>query len=206
MRRLRHSGLFVALCVVLAGCSASTGTVKSSGVAGYEGAAFTNILVIGVAQDYNSRARFERLLVSKLAENNVAAVAYYRAIGGNKPIDRDSIKQLVETEGFDAVLITRVLNRDNEAAVKSGSVATKTTRLDEGALHLFRYNYEELNEPETLSVAMSVKLSSEVFAVESRNLVWAIESEISKKEVISQLVDDAVATIVKRLKKDGLIG
>jgi hypothetical protein len=53
---------------------------------------------------------------------------------------------------------------------------------------------------------MSVTLSSEVFAVESRNRVWAIESDISKKEVISQLVDDAVATIVRRLQKDGLIG
>ena len=206
MRRLRFSGFVFALCVVFAGCSASTGSVKSSGIADYQGAAFTKILVIGVANDYDGRARFERLLVSKLAEHDVAAVAYYRAMGGNKPIDKESIRQLVEAEGFDAVLITRVLNRDNTAAVKSGSVATKSTRLDEGALHLFRYDYEELNEPETLSVEMSVTLSSEVFAVESRNRVWAIESEISKKEVISQLVDDAVATIVRRLQKDGLIG
>lgn len=206
MRRLRHSGFLFALCVVLAGCSASTGTVKSSGVADYDGAAFTNILVIGVAPSYNGRARFERLLVSKLAEHNVAAVAYYRAVGGNKPIDRATIRQLVETEGFDAVLITKVLNRENDAAMKSGSVATKTTRMDDGALKLFRYNYEELNEPETLNVNMSVKLSSEVFDVESRSLVWAIESDISKKEMIDQLVDDAVKTIVRRLKKDGLLG
>lgn len=206
MRRLRHSGLLFVLCVVLAGCSASTGTVSSSGLADYEGPAFTNILVIGVAHDYNGRARFERLLVSKLAEHNVTAVAYYRAMGGNKPIEKESIRQLVETEGFDAVLITRVLNRDNDATVKAGSVATKSTRLDEGALHLFRYDYEELNEPETLSVEMSVTLSSEVFAVESRNRVWAIESAISRKEMINQLVDDAVATIVRRLQKDGLIG
>ena len=206
MRRLRFSGFVFVLCVFLAGCSTSTGSVKSSGIADYQGAAFTKILVIGVANDYDGRARFERLLVSKLAEHDVAAVAYYRAMGGNQPIDRDSIRQLVQTEGFDAVLITRVLNRDNAAAVKSGSAATKSTRLDEGALHLFRYNYEELNEPETLSVQMSVTLSSEVFSVESLNRVWAIESEISKKEVISQLVDDAVATIVRRLQKDGLIG
>lgn len=205
MRRLRHSGVLVTFCAVLAGCSASTGTVKSSGIADYEGATFTNILVIGVANDYDGRARFERLLVSKLAEHNVAAVAYYRAMGGNKPIDRDSIEQLVKTEGFDAVLITRVLNRDTKTAVKSGSVATKSTRLNEGALRLFRYDYEELNEPVTLSVEMSVKLSSEVFAVESGSLVWAIESDILRKEMISQLVDDAVTTIIKRLQKDGLI-
>ena len=206
MRRLRYSGFIIAFCAVLTGCSASTGTVKSSGMAAYEGAAFTNILVIGVAHDYNGRARFERLLVSKLAEHDVAAVAYYRAMGGNKPIDRESIRHLVETKGFDAVLITRVLNRDNDAAMKSGSVATKSTRMNEGALQLFRYDYEELNEPATLSVEMSVKLSSELFDVESRNLVWAIESEISKKEMVNQLVDDAATTIVRRLKKDGLIG
>lgn len=206
MRQMRLIGLVLAACIVITGCSASTHTVTSTTDADYEGAGFNNILVIGVANDYNNRSRFERILVTKLAEHNVTAVAYYRAIGGNEPIERESVRQLVETEGFDAVLITRVLNRDIDANSKSGPAATKSVRKDKGALQLFRYDYQELNEPPILSFDVSVRLSSEVFDTSSRSLVWAIESEISKKEVVSQVVDDAVAIIIKRLQKDGLIG
>ncbi len=206
MRQVRLIGFVLASCLFIAGCSTSTQTVTSTTDADYEGAGFNNILVIGVANDYNNRSRFERILVAKLAQHNVTAVAYYRAIGGNEPIERESVRRLVEAEGFDAVLITRVLNRDIDANSKTGSAATKSVRKDDGALQLFRYDYQELNEPPILSFDVSVTLSSEVFDTSSRSLVWAIESEISKKEVVSQVVDDAVAIIVQRLQKDGLIG
>jgi len=202
---MRHLSFLLALCVVFAGCSASSQVAASSAVAKYQGATFNNILVIGVAQDYNGRARFERNLVSALSKHDVTAVAYYRAVGGNKPINREAIEQLVKAEGFDAVLITRVLNRDIAAQSKTGSAATKSVRKDEGALKLFRYDYEELNEPATLSVGVSVKLSSEVFDTDTGDLVWAIESNISKKDMTDRIVDEAVTIIVRRLQKDSLI-
>ena len=205
MRQLRQSGFLIAFYAVLAGCSASTATVKSSGIADYEGAAFTNILVIGVADDYDGRARFERLVVSELTEHGLTAVAYYRAVGGSKPISRETIEELVNSEGFDAVLITKVLNRHFAATATDGSATMKSIRKDEGALHLFRYDYQELNEPKTLAVEVSVKLSSEVFDTNTGNLVWAIESDISKKDATSRVVDEAVEIIVRHLQKDGLI-
>ena len=202
---MRHSGLLFAFCAFLAGCSAPNGTIKSSGIADYEGAAFQNILVIGVADNYDGRARFERLIASKLTEHDAMAVAYYRAVGGNKPISRETIEDLVESEGFDAVLITKVLKRDFAAAPTDGVSALKSTRKEEGALHRFRYDYQELNEPATLGVEVSVKLSSEVFDTHTGDLVWAIESDIRKKDATSLVVDEAVKIIVQRLQKDGLI-
>ena len=203
---MRQIGFVLTSCLVFAGCSSTAQKVTSTTDVDYQGAGFNNILVIGVANDYNNRSRFERILVTKLAEHSVTAVAYYQAIGGNKPIERESVRRLVDAEGFDAVLITRVLNRDIDANSKSGSAVTKSVRKDEGALQLFRYDYQELNEPPTLSFDVSVKLSSEVFDTNSKSRVWAIEAEISKKEVMSQIVDDAVAIIIQRLQRDGLIG
>jgi hypothetical protein len=205
VRQMRLISFLLAVSLVFAACSASTRTVTSTTAAKYQGDGFNNILVIGVANDYNSRSRFERILVTKLAEHNVTAVAYYRAMGGSDPIERESVKQLVESEGFDAVLITRVLNQNVDAKSKSGSAATKSVRKDEGALHLFRYDYEDLNEPPNFSFDVSVKLSTEVFDTSSESLVWAIEADISRKEVVSQVVDEAVKIIIQRLQKDGVI-
>jgi hypothetical protein len=97
------------------------------------------------------------------------------------------------------------LNRDIAAQSKTGSAATKSIRKSEGAMQLFRYDYEELNEPAILSVGVSVKLSSEVFDTDTGDLVWAIESNISKKDMTDRIVDEAVTIIVRRLQKDSLI-
>lgn len=206
MRQVRQLSFLLVLSALLAGCPTPVRTVSVHDAANYQGAGFNNILVIGKAEDYDGRARFERELVSQLTAIGAKAKAYYLAVGGNKPIDRKTIEELVKTEKFDAVLITRVLNLDAEPTVKVGSAATKTVRKDEGALHLFRYDYEELNEPMTLNIEVSIDLSSELFDTSDGELIWAIETRVSNKDMVSKIIDEVVAQIVQELKKNRLVG
>lgn len=206
MSRICQSGFALALSVILVACSTTTRTASAPDTSGSDGRSFKNILVIGVANDYDGRTRFERDLVSELKASGPNATAYYSAVGGNKPIDRQTIEELAKSESFDAVLITKVLNRDTKSTVKTGSSATKATRMDGRAVDLFRYEYQELNEPMRLDVGLSVTLSSELFAISDGQKVWAIEARISDKDMISEIVDEAVATIIRRLRRDGLIG
>jgi hypothetical protein len=163
------------------------------------------LLVIGVAHDYDGRARFERRLVAQLGTRGTSATAYYVAVKGNKPITREAIEELVKSQNFDGVIITKVVNRDTDAQVKSGGAATKTVRKDDGALKLFRYDYQELNEPATLNINVSITILSELYETRNGDNVWALETQISKKEMVSEVVDDAVAKILRRLQKDRLI-
>lgn len=206
MRQVRQLSFLLVLSALLAGCSTPARTVSVHDAANYQGASFNNILVIGKAEDYDGRARFERELVSQLTAIGAKAKAYYLAVGGNKPIDRETIEELVKTEKFDAVLITKVLHRDVDTTVKVGSTATKAVRKDEGALHLFRYDYEELNEPMTLNIEVSIDLSSELFDTSDGELIWAIETRVSNKELVSKIIDEVVAQIVQELKKNRLVG
>ena len=191
------------LVMLVAACSTSAATRSTSAGVGESLNRIENILVVGVAQDYDSRARFERTLVTELINRGLEASAYYQAVGGNKPIDRETIESLVKSDGFDAVLITRVVNSDTETSVKSGSAATKTVRKDNA---LFRYDYQELNEPETLNISLSLKISSQLFDASSGDVVWELETTISQKEMVSKVVDEAVEKISRRLDKDGFTG
>jgi len=206
VRRFRQFSFLSVLLVFLAGCSAPTKSGSSSDAANYQGRGFENILVIGKAEDYDGRARFERTLVSQLKAAGADAKAYYLAVGGNKPIDRATIEELVESDKFDAVLITRVLSRNTDPTVVAGSTATKSSRRDDGALHLFRYDYEELNEPASLNIDVSVLLSSELFDTSNGELIWSAESSVEKKEMVSEIVDEVVSDIIRGLEKKDLIG
>lgn len=208
MRQICKRLVYPALAVVtlaLAACSASNQAIQSESPSRTT-AGFHNILVIGLGDNYEYRARFERKLVFELKNSGVAATALYVAAGGNRPIERESIERLVRDKGFDAVLVSRPLDRDTAAKVKTGSAGAKAVRRDDGALKLFRYDYEELNEPVTWGVDLSITLLSELVAAEDSQKAWAAETEISKKDSIDDLIDDASVRIARRLKRDGMIG
>jgi hypothetical protein len=186
----------LALATLLAACSAATPTSSATN-------SFDNFLVVGIAHDYDGRARFERTLVTELKKQGKTATAYYIAAGGNKPIDRETIESLVKSDGFDAVLITRVVNRNAETISKSASSTTTAVRKSSA---FFRYDYEELNEPATLNVTLAIDISSELFDPSNGDLVWQLETNLSHNEMVSKVVDEAVSKISRRLKRDGFIG
>jgi len=207
--RIRQRSLYLALTIMsvaIGACTASTKTVSTEHASSAGVSRFSNILVIGVADDYERRTRFERKLASELKASGTAATALYVAAGGNKPIEREAIEDLVRSNGYDAVLISKPLNRDTNAEMKTGSPGAKAIRRDDGALHLFRYNYEELNVPVTWSVDFSVTLSTELFAAKDSRKVWAVETSVSKKKSLEELINEASETIVRRLRRDKLIG
>lgn len=205
MRNLVRFGLILAVLASIAACGASNSTRSTFDGPDYAGAAFSKVLVIGVADSLNNRATFERTLVQELSGNGTVATAYYTLVKGNDPIDRATIEGLVNERGFDAVLITRVLNREVGSSVKTGSSSAKKIRRDGGVVDLFRYDYEELNEPEALSMELSVVISSEVFSAATKDRVWAIESDISDYSSDGVLVLDAVEIVSRELRRDGLV-
>lgn len=198
--------VILALCVGIAACGASTRTVTTAESSRHAGASFSNYLVIGVANNYEGRAMFERKLAARLRAEGVEAAAYFAVIGGNKPIDRESVEKLVQAEGYDAVLISRVLNRQVDTEVKTGSTGAKAVRKEGRPINLFRYDYEELNEPMMIDIDLSATLSTELFETAGKEMIWSIESTISGKDRLEELVDEAAETIVRRLERDSLIG
>jgi len=209
VRRIRRSSfslVLAAIAVAFSACSTSARTVTTEQALDSVDAPFSNVLVIGVAVDYEARSRFERKLASELRTTGSGATPLYIAAGGNKPIEREAIEELVKSEGYDAVLISKPLNRNSDAQMKTGGAATKAVRRDDGALHLFRYDYEELNEPVTWNVNLSVTIATELFAAKDSQRVWAIETDVSKKDSLENLINEASERIVRRLRKDGLVG
>jgi hypothetical protein len=103
-----------------------------------------------VAGNYTNRAYFERSVVSGIRAKGSSASAFHVVAGGNKPVTREAVRDAIESGGFDAVLVSRVLDTNTDLDVKSAVTGTKVTRKDGGVVDLFRYDYEELEEPMSL--------------------------------------------------------
>ena len=192
--------------MLFASCASGPRTVASADVPEYTGPGVNKILVIGVADNYESRTRFERKLASDLRRIGTEATAYYVLTGGDKPIIREEIEEGAARDGFDAVLISRVTNRESPAQMKTGPAGAKSTRRDaDKPLDLFRYDYEELNEPDTLDVNVNITIRSELFALPGGDKIWSVETSLTDVKTLAEIIDSTTAAVVKRLQSDGLV-
>lgn len=196
----------VGLFLLLGACSSTLKTVKTFEDPEYANASFSNILVIGVAGSYESRTRWERTMASRISSQGTPATAYYSVVGSGHEINRNAILDAVSANGFDAVLLTRVQSQASDVTVKRGASTAKVSRKNGRPVDLFRYDYEVLNNPETINVATTVVLSTELFAASDEKRIWAIESTISDKENVTYLIEDAIDMVVDALRKDRLLG
>ena len=201
--------MIIAICLVLAGCGTTGGgsVKKTLDNPKYTDLSYSNILVIGVGGDYSNRAYFERAMVSRINAEGAAATAYYTVVGRNQPITRSTVSTVVKSRGFDAVLLARVISQAADISVDGATSETKVSRKEAGrAVDLFRYDYVELTEPGVISILSTVTISAEMFSGPDETRMWAIESTISDKEYVGQIIETAADTIMAQLKKDRLIG
>jgi hypothetical protein len=190
----------VALLAACAGPASVTRTLDN-----VDGASFGNILVITAAHDYSGRAMMERALVSRITAAGPSAVAYYRVVGNNSPLERGRVIEAVREGDFDAVLLTRVKDRQLNPGVRSGSPEVKATTRGGDVFNLFRYDYEELGEPETLDLSQSVVLTTELYSVATQQPVWAVETASRSESTVGELVESTADAIVGRMRRDGLL-
>jgi hypothetical protein len=205
VRPISRLAVLFSFLLVLVACASSGRVVSTFEGPEYQGPAFRNLLVIGIADSYSNRATFERTLAQEISESGARATALYTLVDKDTPIDRPTVEKVVDEGSFDAILITRALNRDFKSTAKTGSPTAQAVPKGGSAANLFRYDYEELNEPATLSMELNIVIGSELFSAASREKVWSIEADISDQASMGVLVIDASDVIASRLRKDGLI-
>jgi hypothetical protein len=186
---------FLSLLLMLSACSTSIKTVKTLDDPAYCDSRYHNFLVVGVAADYNNGAQFEGQLVSAI-----------KVAGNNPPVNRAQLESAIDVGGYDAVLLTRVADQHSKVDVKTGAPDTKVVRESGNVFDLFRYDYEELNDPETIEIDTDITIITELYETAGKNKIWAIESSSQSTDGAGILIDREVAAIMQQLKKDKLIG
>ena len=186
---------------VIGGCASSSNTRVTYADEEFTDAAYANFLVIGVAGSYNNRSQFERSVVSEIRSAGASATAFHVVAPGNDALSREAVLKAVADGGFDAVLVTRVGRQDTTVNRESGSSDIKASTVGGRPINFFRYDYEELNEPESFSFDTTVTLATEMFSAADEKMVWAIETSDSNVANAGVLIDRADAAIVSRLER-----
>ena len=207
IHQLSRPTLLIAAVLFLSACaSTSTQVTKILDDPDYKKARFSNVLVITVADNYDRRAQFERTVASGIRQTGAQATAYYTVVGHNPAVSSSDIMNAVRARGFDAVVFTRVKKHSENIAEKDATPEAQAKVKGGNLYDLFRYDYEEYQEPTNIKLSTTVVLVSQLYIPADKKNIWAIEITSSDRESTAQIVDSAAEAIVKHLKRDKLVG
>ena len=198
------------ICVVLAACSTGPQVTTTQKFAESADAPYKNLLVIFLADKFDSRRYLETEVVKKLTENGTQAVASTSMMDSRTPKTRQTFVAMVDDIGADAVLVTQIANLQSEATVVDMNPEATYNFRPTYYYNVWSVDLQEYKEPQAVDFEHSLALATQLYSVSSKDVVWAIESHSNIKQAFDQGPDysiyiDEAKAIASSLRKDGLI-
>ena len=172
----------------------------------YRGTPFSDLFVIGVAKEENTRRSFENKFVEKLQAAGVQAVASSSVMESDQKIEKATILAAIEKLDIDAVLVTRLISL-KEREIRSPSTSEQGRPDDYQGRYYSDYStaYGYAHQPAQYTTSVRVGLETKLYDVKTEKLIWAASSKTANPKSKMKLFDAVVEALVRDLKNNKLL-
>ena len=202
---LARLAIVLLTCIFLISCAESK-LSRSWTDPKYRGSQYTNLLVIGVAEDENTRRSFEKKFAEKLEAAGIRAVESSSVMSKDQKIDKETILAVVEKTGVDGVLLTYLV-AVKEKDVTSPSVDYSPVDDYRGGTTPNLYSAPEYRSSGTqyYSTRVKVRLETNLYDAKTEQKVWSARSATLNPKSTTALIDSVIEVFTRDLKKNKLI-
>jgi len=207
-----HVWVFVVVllaAVTADACSAATPSQttisRSERVAAYEGVAFESLFVIGVGEDNEARKLFEDAFADALTTSGTRAQPSWGLLPQSTLLTEQDLQAAVGTNGFDGVLITRLVSVDEEQEYVEGRTYAERHPRYRYYKGYYKGSYKVVHEPGYYETKTTYRLETNLYAVSDGSLVWSADSHTVDPDSIGEAIDSMTTAMVAKLREEGLI-
>lgn len=202
---VRMVGL-AAIAFLLAGaCAPQTSVVKLYEDPARATKTYKRLLVVDISSDRSQQQRFEDELTSKLRQEQIDAIPIHDKLDTSKGVSQGDINRIGDEMGADAILITHIASVDTKMDVVEGHEEIKSTCRGGDPVDYFLYDHDVIVEPDSVKMAQTVVVISNLYDGRSHERVWSIQSTCFGKDGLSEIMEKEASVIVRRLRIDELI-
>jgi hypothetical protein len=208
----RRRAIFVlGISFVLGACAGSQSRViETQQVPVITDAPYRNVLVIFLSDSFDSRRYLESEVVKKLAEYGTHAVRSTSMMDSRAPVTRPTFQAMVDEIGADAVLVSQLAHLQSAGTVVDMNPRSTYNIRPTYYYNVFSVELTEYVEPQALDFKHELSLATQLYSVQAKDVVWAMESSSKIKQAFDKGPDYAIyvneaAEIVTQLRNGGLI-
>jgi hypothetical protein len=167
----------------------------------YKGKPFTNILVIAITGNEDSRRSFEKKFVEQLKSIGVGAISSEETIPmpADLELKKEAILNTINQFKNDAVIITSLINKETKEAYTRGGVAYR----DYYGYYSSGYGYA--HSPGYSSTSTTLQLETNLYDVKTEELIWSGLSKTWGKDTKNQIINDVIKVVINDLQNNKLI-
>ena len=182
---------------------AETELTQKQATEAYKGKPVSNILVIAITGNEDSRRSFERKFVAQLKSAGVEAISSEDAIPmpSDLELKKETILNAVNQFKNDAVIITHLIDKEDKEAFTRGGDAHRGYY---GFYHS-RYTYSYARDPGYSSTSKTIRLETNLYDVKTEKLIWSGQSKTLSKDSKDQIINDVIKVVINDLQNNKLI-
>ncbi len=175
--------------------------------------AYDNLLIIGIAESEQNRRAYESHFVDDLRAIGVGAEASYKLIKSNVKIDRDSVAKAIKGLDIDGVIVTHLVAIDEETVYRpstgymyGGGYGVGYGGGYYGGLYSYYPHVNSyVNNPGYYTTHETYTLETNLYDVESEELVWSARSRSFSPESAQEVIVDVTTLLIKDLQTKHLL-
>lgn len=191
-------GCLLSFVFLIISCTGTELTHKHVNEA-YRGNPVSNILVIAITGNEDSRRSFERKFVAQLKAAGVEAISSEEAIPmpPNLELKKEAIINAVKHFKNDAVIITHLIDREEKETFTRGD--------DYYGFYHSRYRGSYRYDPGYSRKSKTVRLETNLYNVKTEQLIWSGQTKTISKDSKDEIINDVIKVVVHDLQNNKLI-
>ncbi|MCP4404666.1 MAG: hypothetical protein GY801_46100 [bacterium] len=199
----RLIALTIVAAFTLMSCGGATNTQLTSAWKdeNYAEGPVSTVMIVGVAQEMNTRVLFENTFADFFAQYGVEAVSSAAAMPDDSELDKDEIKAKAEELGIENVLVTHLAGTDDEDVYTTPVKAPASDRFST----YYAQVYGQTPTRETLGEREYVFLENKLYDVATEELIWSGRSTSVDPYSLNELIQDLGKAVTADLQKQGLL-
>ncbi len=194
--------LLLAAWVVLLAACASTSLVNQWKSPSYSGAPLTKILVVGVSRQPSVRRVFEDEFVAQLRAAGVEAIPSYTLLPQDGPVEQSALEEAVTKSGAQAVLVTRLVRREQKTQVTGGFYQPAPAL---GFYGWYSSAWMGYYEPPTVYRYDVVTAETSLYRPDQAQPVWSGTTETTAPEDVRKETAGFAKVIIRALRTQHII-
>jgi hypothetical protein len=163
------------------------------------------IFVLGIAVDEERRKVFENQFVTTFRNAGVAAEASHTLIPGETQPTKELIVATLEGKGFDAVIVTRLIDVDLNYNRSPGGYYALPADYYNSLYGYYGQAYQVIQAPDYVEYKAVYSLETNLYEYASEKLIWTVQSQAVRKESAYDSIRTFTSKVFERLKKDGFV-
>ncbi len=196
--------VFSCLAILIESCSTSV-LVDEWNDPSFHESSLNKMLIIAIRRNPIQRRIWEDAFVRELSKQGVQATSSYKLFPDALP-DTDQVIETVQKNGFDGILITRILQKETETHYVESYITTESKIRYNPFRNSYSTYYRDVEHPGYVDSSTVYRRAIDVWVIRDKErIIWGATSNTPEQNSVEAVQNDIASLVISELLQNSII-